>query len=185
VASVNYHFGGKDNLYVEAFRRLLEELRDLRIAAIQRDMARVEEPTLEYFLQSFATGFLSPLVEEGRGRRLMIMINREMTDPHLPQRMFIDEFLQPMMKVAGEAMMKVAPAMTEESARLCVMSMVSQLLHALMMRKHFLPDEVGPVLPGDLESHVRHIVRFSLGGVQAYAGERHSTGERSPLGRKP
>jgi AcrR family transcriptional regulator len=179
VASVNYHFGGKDKLYVEAFRSLLEELRDLRIATIQRDMARVEEPTLEYFLQSFATGFLDPLVAGGRGRRLMILLNREMTDPHLPPRMFVDEFLQPMIKVAGDALMRVATSLDEEAARLCLMSMVSQLLHALMMREHFMPGEIRHILPGDLETHVEHIVRFSLGGVMASAGEMEGAANRS------
>jgi hypothetical protein len=145
-------------------------------------MTRIEDPTLEYFLTSFAKGFLNPLVEQGRGRRLIVFINREMADPHLPPRMFVDEFLQPLMRVAGDALMTVAPSLDDETARLCLMSMVSQLLHALMMRKHFMVDESLPILPGDLESHVRHIVRFSLGGVMACAGEREGAFERSPHG---
>jgi len=182
VASVNYHFGGKENLYVEAFRSLLGELRDLRIQTIQRDMARVEEPSLEYFLDTFARGFLDPLVADGRGRRFMMIINREMADPHLPNRMFVDEFLSPMMTVAGEALMRVAPALDPETARLCLMSMVSQLLHALMIRKHFIPEELDPVVPGDLDHHVRHIVRFTAGGILACVGDTRGTTTRSPHG---
>jgi len=34
VASVNYHFGGKDNLYLETFRSMLTVLRDQRLAVI-------------------------------------------------------------------------------------------------------------------------------------------------------
>jgi len=182
VASVNYHFGGKENLYVEAFRALLAELRDVRIETIRRDMARIEEPTLEYFLESFATGFLDPLVADGRGRRFMIIINREMADPHLPREMFVEEFLSPLMAVAGEALVRVALSLEPGTARLCLMSMVSQLLHALMIRKHFIPDEHAPVVPGDLAAHVEHIVRFTAGGIRACAGETHELGAYSPHG---
>ena len=68
VAAVNYHFGGKDKLYVETFRRLLVDLRDRRISSMRRDMSDVTDPTLEYFLESFANSFLEPLVDGSRGR---------------------------------------------------------------------------------------------------------------------
>ena len=35
VAAVNYHFGGKENLYFAVFRRYMAEMRDIRIAAIE------------------------------------------------------------------------------------------------------------------------------------------------------
>src|SRR3989442_13609471 len=38
VASVNYHFGGKEGLYREMFRRRLVALREQRIAGIRRAM---------------------------------------------------------------------------------------------------------------------------------------------------
>ena len=40
VAAVNYHFGGKENLYVVAFRSLLGLLRDQRIRAMTELIAR-------------------------------------------------------------------------------------------------------------------------------------------------
>ncbi len=181
VASVNYYFGGKENLYVEAFRALLAELRDIRIETIRRDMARVVEPTLEYFLETFAAGFLGPIMAEGRGRQFVVIINREMADPHLPRELFVEEFLSPMMAEAGEALLRVAPTLDPAAARLCLMSMVSQLLHALMFRKHFVPDGRPPVLPGDFEAHVKHIVRFTAGGIRACTGESYGPVTRSNL----
>ena len=182
VASVNYHFGGKENLYVEAFRVLLGELRDIRVETIRRDMASVDEPDLEYFLESFATGFLDPLVADGRGRQFMVIINREMADPHLPREMFVEEFLNPLMAVAGEALMGVAPSLEPGTARLCLMSMVSQLLHALMIRKYFIPEGGVPVVPGDLATHVGHIVHFTAGGIRACAVGNNGHPMRSDQG---
>ena len=53
--------------------------------------------------------------------------------------------------------------------RLCLMSVVGQLLHALKARLLF-SDNLEPVMvPADLEEHVRHIIRFSAGGIRACA----------------
>jgi AcrR family transcriptional regulator len=180
VAAVNYHFGGKDNLYVEAFRGLLGELRDRRIETIRRDMGNVEEPTLEYFLETFAKGFMDPLVDAGRGRLFLAFINHEMSAPHLPQEVFLDEFLGPLMAVAGEALGRAAPPMDGGTLRLCLLSMVGQLLHALMLRTHFTPEHQAAIVPGDLAAHVRHIVRFTAGGIRACALGIESVELRSP-----
>jgi len=182
VASVNYHFGGKENLYIEAFRVLLAELRDLRIETLRRGMAGVDDPTLEYFLATFAEGFVDPLVGDSKGRRFVILINREMADPRLPREMFVEEFLEPMMSEAGQALMSVVPSLDRKAARLSLMSMVSQLLHALMIRRHFIPEEGAEVVPVDLAAHVEHIVRFTAGGITACAAERDGQPVRSVQG---
>jgi AcrR family transcriptional regulator len=39
VASVNYYFGGKDNLYLEIWRRRLAFMRDTRLASIEKVMS--------------------------------------------------------------------------------------------------------------------------------------------------
>jgi hypothetical protein len=145
-------------------------------------MARVDKPSLEYFLETFAAGFIDPLVGEGVGRRMLVMINREMADPHLPRELFVEEFLTPLMDEAGEALMRVAPDIDPATARLCLMSMVSQLLHALMIRKHFMSDGGPLVVPGDLAHHVEHIVRFTAGGITACAAERGGQPVRSVQG---
>ena len=44
VAAVNYHFGGKENLYLEAFRAMLGPLRDQRMAMMGELLARDPAP---------------------------------------------------------------------------------------------------------------------------------------------
>jgi AcrR family transcriptional regulator len=184
VAAVNYHFGGKDNLYIEAFSDLLAELRDRRIETIRRDMGSVDAPTLEYFLDTFAKGFMDPLVDAGRGRMFLAFMYHEMAAPHLPREVFLEEFLEPLMAVAGEALGRVAPSMDPGTLRLCLMSMVGQLLHALMVRTHFTPEKLPSVVPGDLGDHVRHIVRFTAGGIRACAVGIEGADHRSPSGER-
>lgn len=169
VASVNYHFGGKENLYLEAFRSLLTEVRDRRIASMRRDMADNPEMSLEDFVGSFASAFMEPLVDQSRGRFFLGLIAHEMNDPHLPPRVFVGEFIRPLAEVSIEGFERFGPPMEPMAQRLCLMSVVAQLLHALKARVMFAGDQEPSMVPADLQEHVRHIIRFSAGGIRACA----------------
>ncbi|MEN8164853.1 MAG: CerR family C-terminal domain-containing protein [Acidobacteriota bacterium] len=169
VAAVNYHFGGKDKLYIETFRRLLVDLRDRRITSMRRDMSAVSEPTLEYFLESFANAFLEPLVDGSRGRLLLLFFANEMTGNHLPEGLFLDEFIRPMVQVTTEGLEQTGPALDPQTARMCMMSIVGQLLHILKGLPFFSNPEGPSLVPPDLSDHVRHVVRFSAAGIRACA----------------
>lgn len=175
VAAVNYHFGGKDKLYVETFRRLLVDLRDRRISSMRRDMSTVADPTLEYFLESFANAFLEPLVDGSRGRLLLSFFANEMTGAHLPPGLFLEEFIRPMVQVTTEGLDRTGPPLDPQIARMCMMSIVGQLLHTLKALPFFSNPEGPHMVPTDLNDHIRHVVRFSAGGIRAYA-----TAEEAP-----
>ena len=179
VASVNYHFGGKENLYLETFRSMLVVLRDQRLAVIGELMARDPAPTLEEFLESFAEGFIDPLVDESRGRMFTILVSREMFNPRLPHNVFVDEFIQPLLERAIAALAEVGPPLDPAAARFCIMSMVGQLLHAIKAHHLFACHDHPEVVPESLSDYVSHFVRFSAGGIRACAGEAEFQSEDS------
>ncbi len=174
VASVNYHFGGKDNLYLETFRSMLVVLREQRLAVLGELMARDPAPTLEEFLESFAEGFIEPLVDESRGRMFTILVSREMFNPRLPHNVFVDEFIQPLLERATSSLAEVGPPLDPAAARLCIMSMVGQLLHAIKAHHLFACHDHPEVVPESLADYVSHFVRFSAGGIRNCAGEAGS-----------
>ncbi len=110
VASVNYHFGGKENLYLETFRSLLSEVRDRRIESMRRDMAARPDMSLEDFVESFASAFMEPLVDQSRGRFFLGFFAHELNDPHLPPRVFVEEFIRPLAQVSIEGFERVRTA---------------------------------------------------------------------------
>ncbi len=171
VASVNYHFGGKDKLYLETFRSMLTLLRDRRLEMMGDLMARKPSPTLDEFVQTFATIMLEPLVDDDRGRMFLNIVTREMIAPRLPQGVLLEEFFEPMMERSTAALAKVGPPLDPVSARMCVMSMVGQLLHSL--KAHHMLADLGrtDVLPLSHSEQVKHFVRFSVGGIKACAGD--------------
>jgi AcrR family transcriptional regulator len=169
VASVNYHFGGKDNLYLETFRSMLAVLRDQRLSVLDELMARTPPPSLEEFLESFAEGFIDPLVDESRGRLFMALVSREMFDPRLPHDVFVSEFIHPILEKSLVALEKFGPPLDPADARLCIMSMVGQLLHSLRAHHLFTRADHSAVVPTDLADYIPHFVRYSVGGIRAFA----------------
>jgi len=167
IAAVNYHFGGKHNLYHEVFRRRMAAMRDQRIASIRQVQGGAN--SLEGVLYAFATAFLQPLVDRSSGRLLIELISREMLDPQLPRELFLAEVVGPVQEALAEAIIKVTPGLDAGPAKLCVVSIVGQLLQvAHRLRRGELAPAWGAELP-PLPDMVGQIVRFSAAGVRACA----------------
>ncbi len=174
IASVNYYFGGKDNLYVEVWRRRLTELRNVRLTSIDEVMSRGGQPQLEDLLRSYANSFIEPLVEGGRSERFVNLMAREMVDPHLPRDMFLSEMVVPVMGAFAQALQQICPWLEEGPARLVILSVVGQLMQTVLFKGTF-EDGSHPAVPNlDLEEVVEHIVKFSAAGIRAY---RSKSGE--------
>ena len=169
VAAVNYHFGGKENLYLESFKAMLGPLRDQRLAMIAELMEREPVPTLEEFLATFAEGFLDPLVDHSRGRMFMVFVSRELLDPRLPLSVFLEEFILPMVQRAAAALERVGPPMTPNNRIMCIFSLIGQLLHAVKAHHLSAHVEIQDAVPFDLAGFVDHFIRFSSAGLRAYS----------------
>lgn len=175
VAAVNYHFGGKENLYLESFKAMLGPLRDQRLAMIAELTQRDPVPTLEEFLATFAEGFLEPLVDHSRGRLFMVFVSRELLDPRLPLSVFLEEFILPMVQRAAAALEQVGPPMTPDSRIMCIFSLIGQLLHAVKAHHLSAHLEIRNAVPFDLTRFVDHFVRFSAAGLHACALDETAT----------
>jgi len=169
VASINYYFSGKDNLYKQVCKRRLNTLRDFRINSINDYMAQSpEDISLEGLLHNFSKAFLAPLIEEASGRNVMKLMVREMLYPQLPANMVFDELILPMATVLQQAMVKVCPGLDEQQALWSIFSLVGQLFHTMhiqgMLANH--PDE--KFSSGfEVSAAIDHVVAFTVAGVEA------------------
>jgi len=169
VASVNYYFGGKENLYVEVWRRRLAGMRDARLAGIARVMSSQGQPELEDLLRSYAQSFVEPLVCGSHGCQFVILMAREMIDPHLPRDMFVNEMVGPVMSALGEALMTICPWLQRSHIRLVILSVVGQLMHSVGAKRMFEEGSNSELSDLDLGEMVEHVVKFSAAGIRAYA----------------
>lgn len=170
VAAINYHFGGKDNLYLEIMKGRMVTLREIRINSIN-DVMKKPDATLEDLLRAFSWAFLNPLGDEERGARLFKIMVREMLDPHLPSSMFFEEVIRPVVNSLAEAITKVCPGIDTTNAALCVHSIVAQLLHTVHTKKILARVESLPWEIPQFEDFVNHIVKFSAAAIRSFADQ--------------
>jgi AcrR family transcriptional regulator len=174
IASVNYYFGGKENLYAEVWRRHLRLMRDIRLTSIDKIMSQsLDAPRLEDLLTSFANAFIEPMADEAKSQRLIKLMTREMLDQHLPKDTFVEEIIKPTMTAMQKALTKTCPELDPSKIPFVVFATVGQLLHAVRIRAMF---EEGnntdlPVI-FSLPEAVNHIVKFSAAGIRAFAKEK-------------
>ena len=169
IASVNYYFGGKEQLYQEVWRRHLIPMRDTRVASIEQVMSKNNgRPRLEELLRSFADTFVGSMAEKS-ARQLSILMAREWIDRHLPANMFFDDVIKPTMAAMHKALVKACPGLDESKIPLVVMSIDGQLVQAAHIKTMFeqVSDSGLPIF--DLAEAIEHIVKFSAAGIRAYA----------------
>jgi len=166
LASINYHFGGKRNLYREVFRRRLGALREQRLAAVETAIRTAgDEPDLAPILQAVAHAFLEPLREEPTGRGPLRLMLREIVDPLLPADFFQTELIVPVNRALTEVVAKVAPELSEREVRLCVQSFLAQLLHIAHAQRVAGTGASEPEEPLTLGELTQHVVRFSVAAI--------------------
>jgi AcrR family transcriptional regulator len=173
IASVNYYFGGKDKLYLEVWRRHLGAMRDTRVASIKKVMSQEgTAPSLEDLLTSYANAFVEPLVDKHTSGRFMRLMAREMVDKHLPQDVFLEEMIIPVMTALQQALVRICPGLDQVKVRLAILSIVGQLVHTTLAETMLEQSDNLQIPKFNLAEVVEHIVKFSAAGIRAYAEEK-------------
>lgn len=163
LAAVNYHFSGKEALFVAAlnFEPLL---------ALKDNVAL--ESGAEARLQRFIEDFLTQLMNENGAPQCQLMM-RELIEPTLALDNIVQEVIAPLHEFVSQLVRDVVGArVTPAELRRCVFSIFGQCLfyrhsHAVIRRLH-------PKLRYDrkeIAATARHITEFTLAGLGRIAGK--------------
>jgi len=169
VAAVNYHFGGKAELYRAIFLRRLAALRERRGRAID-EAIRSGGDDLERLLRGFAFAYLEPLVDGAVAKRWARLSLRELLDPQLSPDLFFDEMVEPTHAALAEALERALPRLGPELARQCVQSLVGQLTHLRLLNGYFASAPTARTARNfDLTRAIDHAARFSAAAIRELA----------------
>ncbi|HKV42826.1 MAG TPA: CerR family C-terminal domain-containing protein [Blastocatellia bacterium] len=169
LAAVNYHFGSKENLYVEALRFKLRSLRDLDPHFDAVDQAeRADTPqSARQAIREFIKDYMETLVNVDKRDKFILLMVREMMEPTVAIDMVVGEFIAPRFRALEILIERVRPDLAgTPEASLCAMSIAGQCLYyrfansvvlRLLKRKKMSPEFLNQV--------AGHIAEFSLRGL--------------------
>lgn len=162
IAAVNYYFGDKERLYLEAVRRA----QCVRVELVPMPEWAADVPAPER-LRQFIHVFLERLIKEERPAWHKELMFREMARPTAACGAVVEDYIRPMAEQLRGILQDLLPPDTPEpDAFLVGFSIVSQCLH------HYVNRPIAEQLMGpenyaalSLEKIADHIARFSLAAL--------------------
>ena len=113
LAAVNYHFGSKENLIEEVFRRRLDELNQQRMAKLAEAEAR-PDATLEDVLEAFIRPALEQSTERRGGGAFVRVMARAYAEQDERLRRFLSENYGHVLKQFAAAFARRLPHLDKE-----------------------------------------------------------------------
>jgi AcrR family transcriptional regulator len=165
VAAVNYHFGSKDKLYIEMFRRHMEKVFTKHKANIEKVMSSAN-PTLEKLLEAITKTALEALAGADERIPMLKLMVRESLNPQLKEKLVSLDILRDLLNQICEALMRLFPKLTQRRAMLCVYSLEGMIMHPMLFHDYY--SELFFAVPVD--ELVKHIARFTAAGIREAAG---------------
>ena len=164
IASVNYHFRDKENLYLESWRYAFKN--ELKI--YPPDGGVPPDASAEQRLAGRIQSLLAKIADD-RSYSFAI-INKEMAHPTrlLPEILEkeIDPLRRQMLALIRECL---GPEASDEQLMFCHASIIGQCFHLLKIKHLKSRTQIPFKLPemSDSAAFADHVVRFSLAGIQA------------------
>ncbi len=176
IAAVNYHFGGKAQLYSEVFKSVMHA----GLTEFPVDLDLPAHPTPEQRLYAYVRSFfLRAFSGSGCGTHLGRIILREMVEPTPELNRRINDTMRPMANYLRSIVQQIVDRpMSEEEYFYCCTSVVSQIV----FHKH-CREVISRMFPGrkyersDLEDLARHVTKFSIAGLHAMRQKTQKKGK--------
>lgn len=166
VASVNYHFGGKDKLYVEMFRRQMRRLFQRHKELIDT-LADNPDATLEDLVRGAITEPLKAIENKEKSAAVMKLLVREVLNQHVHKDEIIGDLKNEFFPLFCDAMMRFCPGLDSQAARMCVFTLDALVVHPILFFEMYQE-----TVPGiNAEGIIEHIVKFASEGIRAYSKE--------------
>jgi len=167
VAAIHYHFGGKEEFYVE----LLRELGRRAFERYPATLGLPPQPTAEERLFAFVHALLLRVLSEDGWAHHGRVLLREMVDPSPAFEVVIDEFVRPHFEyLRGIVARLLGGGASEEDVHLYARGILAQC--AFYHQGRAVIERLSPGEPRDpaaIRRLAEHVTRFSLEGLRARA----------------
>ncbi|QPK64831.1 CerR family C-terminal domain-containing protein [Methylomonas sp. LL1] len=164
IASVNYHFGDKESLYLEAWRFAFNR----ELAIFPADGGVSQQATAEERLAGRIKSLIKRVADDQSYS--FVIIHREMAHPTRLLADIMEKEINPQrMQMLNLLKECVGNDASERQILYCHASIMGQCFQLLRLKhlKNARPQPAHPIDPNEIEGFAEHVVRFSLAGIQA------------------
>lgn len=163
LAAVNYHFGSKDRLVEEVFRRRLDTLNAHRLAALSK-VAGEPHTTIEDVLDAFIRPALALSSEGNGGALFMRVLARAFAEHDDRLRQFLSENYGHVMRQFTAEFARLLPRLSREELYWRIDLVTGALTHAMsgfgmIQRKSGVSESI------HREQTIAHLVHFAAAGL--------------------
>lgn len=173
LAAVNYHFGSKDKLIEEVFRRRLDELNTRRLAALAK-VAGGAGTTLEDVLDAYIRPALDLSRSDGGGAAFVRVLARAYAEHNETLRRFLSENYGHVLRQFATEFGRLLPKLGKEEIYWRLDIVTGALTYA--MADFGIIQRKGDVTERDhREAAADHLIRFAAAGMRAATTPSHAT----------
>ncbi|GAB3356502.1 TetR/AcrR family transcriptional regulator [Lysobacter tyrosinilyticus] len=164
IAAVNYHFGSKENLVNEVFRRRMDEMSQKRLTALKT--AQKDHPgELEPILAAFVEPALA-MAQDRHNGAFARMIARAYAEKNDALRKFLSEHYGHVLREFSKAIAACLPALSKESLYWRLDIVVGALTYA-MADFGLIKRPVGVTEAAHRERAARELITFAAAGFRS------------------
>jgi AcrR family transcriptional regulator len=164
IAAVNYHFGGKDKLYIQMFHRQMHRMMDRHREVIVR-LTGTPGTTIEDLLRGIVSQPLKQLERNDPSSAVMKLMVREVLNQHIGKDEILGDMKNEFFTLLGDALRSFCPGLNVRNTQLLFLSLDALVIHAVLFSDFYL--EMVPDL--DIDGIIEHIVKVAAAGIGAYA----------------
>ncbi len=163
IAAVNYHFGDKEGLYVEAWRHSFQQ----SLARHPPDGGVADDAPAEARLRARLRALLARIVDD-ESREFAILCTELANPTGLLDEVRRDAIRPVQEKIAALVRELLGPRASDDDVLFCQVSIVSQCLHLMTRRRLVARSGAGgPRAIRDYGAYADHVAAFSLAGLRA------------------
>lgn len=165
IAAVNYHFGNKETLYVEAWRCAFQE----SVKAHPPDGGVSDDAQPEERLRAHVSAILRRMADKNNKEFSLVM--REFANPTGLLEEVMRREIHPLQKrMEGLVRELLGPLVSDMEVQFCETSIISQCINTMVVGRKSQGKDKGKEDPPeikDIEAYANHVVKFSLAGIEA------------------
>jgi AcrR family transcriptional regulator len=169
IAAVNYHFGGKENLYREMFRRQFQFMINEHLQTIKRVMSE-PKPTVEKLMRAIITPAINRIVQDEANSKVLRMLVREVLDQRIDPKPMCKEIKSQFFDQLGKALKRLVPELPDDSEQLTlvVCSIDGVVLHPFLFYEMY-----SIMMPGvSPDQLIDHMEKFIVSAIRGYATQQ-------------